>query len=171
MYFATGLSMYAEGTSLSVPLCRSAFRAGHQFPLSYFKTKHARTHTHRQNSVVTWTSSLLLTIRGWNGTSYPIECKSPCELTPNGLSLHALCCVVSHTAAGNSNPGECSCALCANFAASAPLVKASLVPNSTIISWKFLPTFPGLIKRLPLRKRQQQLSEEKVTKSIESLKA
>lgn len=34
---ATGLSMHAEGTSLSVPLCRSAFRVGHQFPVSYLK--------------------------------------------------------------------------------------------------------------------------------------
>lgn len=117
----------------------------------------------------------LLTIIGWNCTSYPIECKSPRELTLNGLSLHALCCVVSHTAPQNSSHGECSCALRANFTASAPLskhfVKPSLVPNSTIISWKFLPTFRGLIKRLLLRKRQQQLSKEKVTKSIESLKA
>ena len=57
--WATGLSMHAEGASLSVPLCRSAFRVGHQFLLSYLKRHpgsiHTHTHTHRETHTHTHT--------------------------------------------------------------------------------------------------------------------
>lgn len=43
LHFTTRLSVHTEKTSLSVPLCRSAFRASHQFPLSYFQSRSIHT--------------------------------------------------------------------------------------------------------------------------------
>lgn len=48
---ATGLSVHAEGTSLSMPVYRSAFRVGHQFLLSYLKeASRLRTGTQTQHT-------------------------------------------------------------------------------------------------------------------------
>lgn len=148
--------MHAEETSLSVPLCRSAFRVGHQFPLSYLKeTPHHHTNTHKhEHTFIT----LALHMR----TVHRTCCSNRGHITSNVIPnlylentlddtnmgcQHAACSgVVSGNRHLNSNT---ECVLLKRLYLSPPLQYAfkhfltqerpSLVPNNIAISVKFSP--------------------------------